>query len=95
MVSIKEYTVQVKHIAHVQSFFWVSHTNQSGTAACVEVHAHFDTPTQCPPITARVIVTMIFNASELVPLTCVFTYIQSDYAAHSTSTCVHWTCVTL
>jgi hypothetical protein len=61
-------------------FFGVSHTIQSGTAACVEVHAHFDTPTQCPPILPRVIVTMIFNVSELVHMTCVFTYVQSDYS---------------
>ena len=72
--------MQVKHIAHVQSFFWVYHTIQSGTVACVEVRVHFDTPTQCPPISPRVIVTMIFNVSELVHMTCVFTYVQSDYA---------------
>ena len=80
--------VQVKHIALVQSFLFVWLPTQSkaglrpGTASmrvCVEVHAHFDAWTQCLPIMPRVIVTMIFCTSELVHLTCVFMYIQSDY----------------
>ena len=94
--------MQVKHIAHVQWFLLFGFPTQSkaglrpGTAStrvcCIEVHTHFDTPTKGPPITLRVIlVTMIFNTSVSVHLTCVFMYIQSDYPIDSTSTCVCWT----
>ncbi len=77
---------QFKRIEHGLSFsiFGFSRTIQGGTSlwycidacACVEVHVHFQTPTQHPPITLRVIVIMILICTFDM---CVYVY-KIDYS---------------
>jgi hypothetical protein len=61
IASIERYTIQLKHIAHGQSFsvFGFSRTIQGGTLLWYCIYVHFETPNQRPPITCRVRVRMI------------------------------------